>query len=293
MAAILLAGLALVLWLVRVEIHVQYLGLHSWVSELLDPDFEQRMARLDRIIQTGDQSQTPWLIQVIYNDSSWKTRKWAEMALARAEGVRATPVLVDLLLHAPLWRDRVKPAELLGKYGDRTCVPALIQQLGDYDFLVRYWCAKSLGKMREPSAVPDLVRMLHQDPQAYPRAGAALALGEIGDPAALPHLVRALQDDQAEVRYYAVQALGKSGHPMAGPAVMRLAGDPDPEVRQQVCTALQALADVRGRPALERLRDDTDPRVQFRARRALQALTGLPDPPTRSPLPPSRGVQDF
>lgn len=277
--------LTLVLWLVRVEVGVQYLGLRSWLGELADPTFEDRMARLDRILRTGDRTQTPWLIEVIYNDSSWKTRKWAEMALARAEGVRATPVLVDLLLHAPLWRDRVKPAELLGKYGDPTCVPALIQQLDDYDLLVRYWCAKSLGKFREPSAVPHLVRMLHEDPKAYPRSGAAIALGEIGDPAALPHLVHALQDPAACVRVYAVQALGKSGHPMAGPAVMRLAGDPDGEVRKQVCLALETLADVRGRPALERLQGDPDPQVQFRARRALQRIAGLPLPEAGSPLP--------
>ncbi len=290
---ILLVALAAVLWLLRVEVQVQYLGLHSWVSEVLDPGFDERMARLDRILETGDRTQTPWLIEVIYRDSSWKTRKWAEMALARVEGARATPVLVDLLLHAPLWRDRVKPAELLGKYGDRTCVPALIQQLDDYDLLVRYWCAKSLGKLRERSAVPRLVRMLHEDPQAYPRSGAALALGEIGDPTAWPHLVRALQDDHAEVRCYAVQALGKSGQPVAGPAVMLLADDPDPEVRQQVCQALETLVEVRGRPALERLRDDADPRVQFRARRALRALEGLALPPAWSPPPASRGIQDF
>jgi len=290
---ILLLALVVVAWSVRIEVQVQYLGFHSWVSELMDPDFDERMARLERILETGDRTQTPWLVQVIYHDSSWKTRKWAEMALARVEGAQATPILVDLLLHAPLWRDRVKPAELLGKYGDRTCVPALIRQLNDYDFLVRYWCAKSLGKLREASAVPHLVRMLHEDPEAYPRSGAALALGEIGDPVAWPHLIRALQDDQADVRRYAVQALGKSGHPGAGPAIMLLVEDPDPEVRQQVCQALETLVEVRGRSALERLREDADPRVQFRARKALKALEGRASPPTWSPPPAARGVEDF
>ena len=276
----------------RAELQVQALALHSWLSELADPDFQARMDRLDRILKTRDRSQTAWVVQVIYRDSSWKTRKWAEMALAEAEGVRATPVLVDLLLHAPLWRDRVKPAELLGKYGDPTCVPALILKLDDYDYLVRYWCAKSLGTLRERSAVPALIRMLSQDPEPYPRFGAAQALGEIGDPVAWPYLVRALEDREACVRAYAVQALGKSGHAIAAPVAMRLVRDPDEEVRKQVCLALGTLADPRSRPALEELARDPAPQVQFLARRALKRL---PATQAAEPLEPRvpRRVRDF
>ena len=289
---LLLLGLALVVGASWTEIGVQALALRSWTSELGNPGFQERMARIQRLSVTLDRSEVPWLVEVIYHDPSWKPRKEAEIVLAAIEGEGSTPVLVDLLLHAPLWRDRVKPAELLGKYGDRSCAPALIEGLHDYDFLVRYWCAKSLGALREPSAVPHLLRTMEEDPKTYPRMGAAFALGEIGDPSAAAELVRATRDPEPDVRAHAVQALGKLAVPMSAPVVMTLARDPDEEVRKQVCRALGRLRDPRSRATLEALRQDPALQVKYLAGRALERLEGAPDPGRRPVSLPPRQVED-
>jgi len=71
------------------------------------------------------------------------------------------------------------------------------------------------------------------------RRNACIALGNLKDPAAVPALLKALHDPAAVVRAHAAWALGEIGHP-DGLRVLqkRLANEPDPDVLEEVRSAL-------------------------------------------------------
>ncbi len=70
--------------------------------------------------------------------------------------------------------------------------------------------ASTLGRLRDPRAVPALVDHLKNDKAKEVRVAAASALGEIGDPRAVVFLERAtIYDKKQEVRDAAAQALSR------------------------------------------------------------------------------------
>ena len=109
--------------------------------------------------------------------------------------------LLTLLLGSPGWHSAM--AQPAAKPADQ-----LIQDLGNPDWAVRSDAVSTLGKMKDPRAVPALIKAL-QDPKGYVRRRAASALGEIKDPRAIDPLIQALHDPESYVRRKAAAALGK------------------------------------------------------------------------------------
>jgi HEAT repeat protein len=64
-----------------------------------------------------------------------------------------------------------------------------------------------LGERREPSAVPDLIRVLQSTQDSFLAEAAAEALGKIGDPMALPALKNAARLGTVRVRNASAQAV--------------------------------------------------------------------------------------
>jgi HEAT repeat protein len=60
----------------------------------------------------------------------------------------------------------------------------LIEDLGNADWTVRSQAVSALGKMKDPQAVPFLIKAL-KEPKGYVRRRAASALGKIKDPRAI------------------------------------------------------------------------------------------------------------
>jgi len=72
------------------------------------------------------------------------------------------------------------------------------------------------------------------------RRNAAIALGNLRDPRAVPVLIRALQDEDPIVRGHAAWALGRIGGPQARAVLQaRLASEPDLPVRDEIAAALR------------------------------------------------------
>jgi epoxyqueuosine reductase len=83
------------------------------------------------------------------------------------------------------------------------------------------------------------------------RRNAAVALGNLRDPRAVPALIRALEDEDPIVRGHAAWALGRIGGEEAQRALrVRLGSEPDPVVRGEIAEALQAV----GSPCREGVR---------------------------------------
>jgi len=130
-------------------------------------------------------------------------------------------------------------AGILGKTRDGTAVPELIKLLGHADINVAQQAAESLGQLRSPLATDALCRSLSGDP--WLRFAAVHALGEIGDGRAVPALVALLGEEM--VRAEALAALGKIGTSQALTELCRcLRESKDPEVFSACLRALgQAL----------------------------------------------------
>jgi hypothetical protein len=129
----------------------------------------------------------------------------------------------------------------LGKLGDASAVPALIQALKDSDKDVCRNAAEVLGKIGKP-AVPALIEAV-KDSNEGVRRFAVVALGEIGDASAIPALIQALKDSKEDVRFYSVTALGKLGDASAVPALIQALKDSDKDVCRNAAEALKSMGD--------------------------------------------------
>ena len=86
-------------------------------------------------------------------------------------------------------------------------IDLLLQDLSNADWTVRSQAVSALGKMKDPQAVPPLIKAL-QDPKGYVRRRAASALGEIKDPRAIEPLIVTLEDPESYVRRKSGRRLG-------------------------------------------------------------------------------------
>jgi hypothetical protein len=90
--------------------------------------------------------------------------------------------------------------------------------------------------------VQDLCKAVVDDPNYKIRVQAALVLGKVRDPAAVPALIKALTDQNATVRGIAAGALGDIGDPLAADALRDLSRhETDTFVKSQAAKALALL----------------------------------------------------
>ncbi len=143
--------------------------------------------------------------------------------------------------------DALSSPKFAANGANKVAVAPLIAQLDDKDEGVRSGAAEALGKIGDPSAVPKLIELKTKDtPQAQrvaigslaliaapsceaalteavgnaatnneARAQAASGLGKIASPSAVATLVKTLSDNDLKIRSAAVTALGRAGRPAA------------------------------------------------------------------------------
>lgn len=107
------------------------------------------------------------------------------------------------------------------------------------------------------------------------RRRAALALGEHARSTVIVDaLVGALDDDDADVRQFAVESLGKLGGERAGGAAVELLSDPNPWVRAEAVVALDRIARQRFEAHIEAALADDHHAVRRNAAVSLFKLRG-------------------
>lgn len=197
--------------------------------------------------------------------------------------------LRDLATGSP--RARAAAAHALGDLTEptekRRAVDALLRVLDDDRPEVRMEAASSLGALKDPAAVPRLVKRL-DDGVAQVRQNAAIALGSIGSPDGFEPLATALVEGPADLRFQAATSLAEIDPQRAFVPVADALGDRDPQVVSAAALSLGAIGDPRAiEPLVARL-DHADPGARFdvgyalaelgdpRGRQAIAA--GLPDP---------------
>jgi len=135
----------------------------------------------------------------------------AAEALGSLEDKKAAEPLLEASRsqHAGL---RASAIEALGRIGAVDAVPVFLQALRDEQAGVRRAAAQALGKVGDPSAVDALlVRLVDPQEHALVRRSAAwaLALMPLG-PSQVQGLLPALEDPDAQVRWYVAEALGSA-----------------------------------------------------------------------------------
>jgi arylsulfatase A-like enzyme len=156
---------------------------------------------------------------------------WASVGAVRLGDVSARArVKAIVTSDAAAFMLRVRGALALATAGDTTGVPVLSTALDQCDdVLLCRLIILSLGKLRDPRAVPSLLKHL---PEVQNRREMVDALGDIGDPAARGALVERLRGDEyVPVRVQAAAALAKIGDPVAIPELEHAARhDTEPTV---------------------------------------------------------------
>jgi HEAT repeat protein len=133
----------------------------------------------------------------------------------------------DALFHDdPAIQDRAGLA--LGRLGDPTAAPALVEALGRNNLQTREKAIRMLGRLADPSTTEPLLTALSELRNRYL---VILALGKIGDPRAYDPLMQILDsDNRTDVRGYAVLSLGWLELPEAIPRLIRVLKE-EPEIK--------------------------------------------------------------
>jgi MFS family permease len=140
---------------------------------------------------------------------------------------------------------RVRAAATLGKLKAPIAVEELVRALDDAALPVREQAAESLGEIGDDRAVQPLLAKL-SDPASGIASEAAQALGKIGHGSAVPELILVAQSEDVTTvrRVAAIEALGKLAHPHALDALVVLLAHDFASIRTSVLRALSLRSDL-------------------------------------------------
>jgi HEAT repeat protein len=189
---------------------VQRMDIES-INELLmqigDLDKGSKFQAMEQIVKIGLDNCYPALDSAIRNNDNADLRNAAMEVMVRFAG-SAIPRLVNLL-HDKDEEVRNFSTVMLGEIANREAVGALVVALRDKDANVRHGAAEALGNIGDRSALFPILELLKED--FWSQYPAIVALGEMRDPRAIPYLLKLLDDDMVGVP--AIIALGKIGDP--------------------------------------------------------------------------------
>lgn len=185
--------------------------------------------------------------------------------------------LRDLAQGSP--KARAFAAQALGDVTEATekrrAVDALIVALDDDRPEVRAEACGSLGELREPAALPMLLKKL-DDGAPIVRQNAAIALGTIGHPDAFDPLVTALREGPADLRFQAATSLAEVDGKRAYAPLVAALDDKDPQVVGAAALSLGAIGEAAAIPLLVARLDHAAVSARFDVGYALAEL-GAPD----------------
>jgi HEAT repeat protein len=155
---------------------------------------------------------------------------------------------------------------VLGRLGEKSAVPVLLQSAKDADPDTRLYSVWALGKIGDPAGFEAVLASSESD-DAGARKMAAYVLGQLGDRRAIPRLKVLAEDRVADVRWNAAIALAGFGD-RTGLPVLRSMIDREALARQATMSSDQIeAAMINALKALARLRDpDTLPMIDKLAR---------------------------
>ena len=128
--------------------------------------------------------------------------------------------------------------QALGKVGDQTAFPVILNAAHDKDSTIRRFAISALGDLKDPRAIEALIDALN-DPETDIRASAVMSLGFLDDKKAEEQLIGLLEDSSDSVRSQAVIALGRLGSNLALPILEQMNDkEPNEWIRRYISEAI-------------------------------------------------------
>jgi putative membrane-bound dehydrogenase-like protein len=164
---------------------------------------------------------------------------------------------------------------LVSRLGGKRGMEVLQEALLDLDPGMRQVAARSLGRLKNMSAVEPLARLL-DDPSPFVQAAAATAIGQLGDKAALPSLFDKLDSvDSLHTRHAFVYALIEIEDPVG--VASYLSDDTHPYRQRIALRVLAALGSDLAAAKVVPLLRSSDSNVRQEARRMISNRKELKD----------------
>ena len=158
----------------------------------------------------------PLIRVLIDEEEDQQAREQAARSLGKLKARRAIDPLVSVLRRSD---DHLRYAigQAFLSFG-APALPTVLALLGDEDWELRRWAARTLGHFRRQPPTEALASAL-QDGDVRVREAAAAALGQLRDPRGAGPLLAALRDEGSGVRYFAADSLGMLGDLSALPVL--------------------------------------------------------------------------
>jgi len=153
------------------------------------------------------------------------------------------------------------------KLTDPSPIAACLRQAlaSDLEFDVRAAAAASLGDLKYPDTLADLLAAYDREQEWLVQFSIIAALGELGDPGAFDLVATTLTSGNELVRTAAIAALGDLGDERAVPLLANWLGDPDWQLRYRLAIALGQIGTPTAQDLLRQLTGDPDHRVAQQA----------------------------
>ena len=196
----------------------------------------------------------------------------SEPSLEEIRACKDIHLLLDILKNASFYGKRSAAAAALGSLGDEQAIGPLIQALDDKDKDVRKAAVEALAVIGAVSVAPLVEVLDRKESSVSARTAAVEALRKIDDARCAEYIIRALEDDQAQVRWHAAFALGEMECQEAVDPLIRALADEHHWVRFNVVFALQRVGDPKAVDALVQILSDESSDVRGAAERALAEL---------------------
>ena len=210
------------------------------IDALSDHEWTIRKAAASALIQLGQVSYSE--LMKLLNCGQKDLEFWAIQVLSEIGGEKPRKALIKKVLNDQLPLDQKQSiVNVLREFETNDSAEALVQLLGDEDWIIRknaadslwelgeiaesalgqaltsrnhhirYWASKIIGDLQAEQFVGQLLKMMREDKTWSVRAAAAQALGELGEEKVTLDLVDALRDSSEYVRKNALISLNKLG----------------------------------------------------------------------------------
>ena len=172
-------------------------------------------------------------------------------------------------LSSPDSNERSQAAHILGYHRCEEAVLPLIEALKDDDRHVRMYAIEALGEIGDSRAIDPLIKAYNRENEIELRK----ALCKIKDTRVADLLIDAINDEDSEVRSFAIKVLGERKESGATELIITFLQDEDRGVRMNAAYALARIADPASeKPLLDHLANEDDSFVRSAITSALEEI---------------------
>ena len=204
-----------------------------------DPDMRQKAAYL--VSHSTDAGDFPLMFELL-GDKDWRVRKTIVDGFVRDPRGEVIEKLLDALADPENAGRRNSATEAMVRIGDAT-VPAIVRRLQSHpESDVRLSLVNLLGDLRNSEGFDVLCETLENESDVNVASSIISSLGKFRDASAIPALLRVLERPDTWLKFHSVEALGEIGDRAALPAILPLYAEKS--LRKPVLEAVGKIGDV-------------------------------------------------